>query len=433
MRAWRRSTSRQQLGREDSGIAMKFNHILVAPILSLMLITAPMAEDHSAVSLKPPARPVPAEFFGMHFHHLGGTTPWPNVPVAQWRLWDANVAWPNLEPAKNRWRFETLDAYVALASEHHVGLVLPLGLSPAWASARPQEKSTYQPGFAAEPRDIEDWRMYVRTVARHCAGRIQAYEIWNEPNLKQFWSGTVDQMVELTREASLIIRSVDPQALIISPSATQDRGTDWLAQFLRKGGGEFVDVIGYHLYVAPQPPEATVSLVSTIKRIMQESRVSEKPIWNTEAGWFLPKPFPADRAAAYVVREFIVNWAAGVQRLYWYAWDNHGWVSLETTESDSRTLKPAGQAYAAAFRWLVGSRMLACSADGEQTWICEFERDGSRQRIIWSVTGPRNIRLPSEWHVQNKELVSGEREPVSGDELGIGPEPVLVSSSDKSN
>jgi hypothetical protein len=362
----------------------------------------------------------------MHFHHVGGTTPWPEIPVAQWRLWDAYVAWPNLEPTKDRWRFQTLDAYIALAGLHHVGLVLPLGLSPAWASARPLEKSTYQLGAAAEPRDIEDWRTYVRTVARHCAGKIQAYEIWNEPNLKQFWSGTVDQMVQLTREAALIIRTVDPQAIIVSPAATQDRGTDWLAEFLKKGGGDFVDVIGYHLYVAPQTPEATMALVSTVKRLMQESGQSQKPIWNTETGWFLPKPFPPDLAAAYLVREFILTWATGVQRLYWYAWDNHGWVSLETTDRDSSTLKPAGQAYAVAFRWLVGSRMLGCSADEEQTWTCELDRDGNRQRILWNVAGPRTITLPSDWHAQSKETVLAGRQPVTGGNLVIGPEPVLV-------
>lgn len=403
--------------------------IIVASILCIVLVVPLRAEDLSIASLKPPAQQIPPDFFGMHFHHVGGTTPWPEVPVAQWRLWDTHVAWPDLEPTKNHWRFQTLDAYIALANQHHVGLILPLGLSPSWASARPFEKSTYQPGFAAEPRNIEDWRTYVRTVVRHCAGRVQAYEIWNEPNLKLFWTGTVDQMIDLTREASLIIRSVDPNAIIVSPSATQDRGADWLAEFLRKGGGEFVDVIGYHLYVAPKPPEATVVLAATVKRIMQVSGVGDKPLWNTEAGWFLPKPFPNDLAAAYLVRDYIVNWAAGVQRLYWYAWDNHGWVSLETTENDSETLKPAGQAYAVVARWLVGTRMLGCSVDEDQTWTCEFDREGNRQRILWNVVGSREIRLPHEWRVQSKQLVTGEQGPLNGDAVAIGTAPVLLLSS----
>jgi len=365
----------------------------------------------------------------MHFHHLGSTTPWPDIPIHQWRLWDAYVAWPNLEPVKGQWRFETLDKYVALAAEHHVGVLLPLGLSPGWASARPQEKSTYQPGAAAEPRNVQDWRAYVGTVVRRYKGRIQAYEIWNEPNLKQFFSGSVDQMLILTREASQIIRNIDPDALIVSPSATQDRGVSWLAEFLLKGGGAFVDVIGFHLYVAPQPPEATLALVSSVRQTMTHTGDGEKPIWNTEAGWFLPKPFPADLAPAYVVRAFIVNWAAGVQRLYWYAWDNHGWVSLETTQRDSRTLTLAGEAYAVAYRWLAGARMLSCKSDSQQRWICELDRDGHHQWILWSGAGRSSFRLPPEWHVSQRELISGATDSVRTPDIELDPAPVLLFSS----
>ena len=100
----------------------------------------------------------------MHIHHAGGTTAWPGVPVPEWRLWDARVSWPQIEPRKSQWDFRTLDAYLALAKEHDSDVLLPLGLSPQWASARPNEKSAYQPGFAAEPSDTELWRDYVTRV-----------------------------------------------------------------------------------------------------------------------------------------------------------------------------------------------------------------------------------------------------------------------------
>lgn len=402
-------------------------HIVLSLILALPLSVGPGAQPPPTIT--PPPIPIPVEFFGMHFHHLGSTTPFPSSRIAEWRLWDAYVAWPNLEPARGRWQFQTLDKYVELASEHNIGLLLPLGLSPSWASARPQEKSTYQPGAAAEPRDIGDWRIYVATVARRYKGRIHAYEIWNEPNLKQFYSGSVDQMITLTREASQIIRSVDPKAVIVSPSATQDRGVAWLAEFLLKGGGEFVDVIGYHFYVAPQPPEATLALVSSVRQTMNQTGAGDKPIWNTEAGWFLPKPFPADLAAAYVVREFVINWAAGVQRLYWYAWDNHGWVSLETTERDNRTLTPAGNAYAVASRWLSGARMLSCNTDSQQRWVCELDRDGHHEWLLWSNSGRRPFKIPDSWNVTTREDVSGASEAFTADSLDLSPAPVLVRGS----
>jgi hypothetical protein len=410
-------------------MASKIAQLALSLVCSLALLASPLAADQFVAQAQAPRKPVTADLFGMHFHHVGGTTPWPDVPVAQWRLWDAYVAWPNLQPAKNRWDFKTLDAYIQLAQEHHAALLLPLGLSPAWASARPEEKSVYRPGYAAEPRDMEDWRTYVRTVVRHCAGKVQAYEIWNEPNLKQFWTGSVDQMLQLTREAALIIRSVDPQAIIVSPSATQDRGLPWLQEFLRKGGAEYVDVIGYHLYVAPQPPEATVALASSIRRIMQSAGAAEKPLWNTEVGWFLPKPFPPDLAAAYLVRDFILNWASGVDRIYWYAWDNHGWVSLETTAADSSTLTAAGKAYAAAARWLVGRTLANCSADAAKTWTCTLSGTGPPAWIVWNASGDRTFALPADWRANFAETLAGQKTPIADGRLSIGQEPILLSAA----
>src|SRR5262249_30178829 len=152
---------------------------------------------------------------GLHFHRVDDPkpTPWPSVSVPEWRLWDAGVTWPELEPSKGQWEFGRLDRYVSLARQHGTGILLTLGGSPPWASARPQVPSHYTPGFTAEPADLNDWRTYVRTVASRYKGRIQAYEIWNEPNLKDFWSGTTDQMLTLTKEAAEIIHSLDANAI----------------------------------------------------------------------------------------------------------------------------------------------------------------------------------------------------------------------------
>ena len=43
------------------------------------------------------------------------------------------------------------------------------------------------------------------------------------------------------------------------------------------------------------------------------------------------------------------------QRVYWYAWDNHSWVTIETTGTDNKTVRPAGQAYGAIQKWLSGA------------------------------------------------------------------------------
>jgi hypothetical protein len=166
-----------------------------------------------------------------------------------------------------------------------------------------------------------------------------------------------------------------------------------------------------------------------VKRVLAEHGAAGKPIWNTETGWFMPKPFPSEElAAAYLARAYLVNWAAGVQRFYWYSWDNHGWVTLETTEKDNRTLTPAGNAYTEIFHWLVGARILRCTADEQQTWTCELERDANRQWIVWNAAGTRRFVPPASWHAQNIASLFGDHHLLTDLAFDIGPVPVRVTA-----
>jgi len=398
-------------------------------VLILTFLTAFLGSTFAS-DLPTPKAAIPASYFGMHIHHLAypGPTSWPNVSVPQWRLWDANVTWADLQPAKGQWRFEKLDGYVSLAEQHGTGLLLTLGGSPTWASAKPQLQSSYYPGFTAEPANIEDWREYVRTVVARYKGRIQAYEIWNEPNLADFWSGSIDQMLMLTREASQIIRNVDPKALVASPSATTAYGIPWLAEFLKKGGGQYVDVIGFHFYVDAQlPPEEMLAIIQRVRQVLADNGLADKPVWNTETGWLPPAKFDSDElAAAFLARAYIVNWAAGVQRFYWYAWDNQ-YVRLITYKVDTRTVTPAGRAYEIIQRWIVGTTMNDCTESAEHTWTCQLKRNGKSQWIVWNTQGKRKFDLPRTWSVASATLLLEDSHPLKAASIDIGPVPTLLT------
>ena len=387
--------------------------------------------------LEPPRAAIPANLFGMHIHHVvvksrrtGKKTPWPPVPFAGWRLWDAHVTWGNLEEKKGEWSFETLDEYLELADEHQVELVMVLGLSPRWASARRREESKYYPGAAAEPKNIEDWRNFVRTVAERYKGRLHYYELWNEPNLEGFYSGTVDKMLELSREAYRILKEVDPSIVVVSPSAAHSggNGIPWLEEYLSKGGGAYADIIGYHFYVKPAPPEAMVATIRQVQDLMVKYGVGDKPLWNTEAGWQKPKPFPSEElAAAYVGRSYILNWAAGVPRFYWYDWEHNPIFSLHMTEEDNTTLKPAAIAYEEVQKWLIGARMTKCETNSSNTWICQLTREGGyKARIVWNPEQQLPFKVPKRWGVRQIRNLAGDRSNLTGDRLEIGPSPLLL-------
>lgn len=416
----------------------------VAFVMALVLLAvragSPAPSKQAELVLERGRGIVPASYVGLHIHRAGSSTAWPSVPFASWRLWDAYAAWPWLEPTRGSWHWEAVDRLVELAGTHKVEVLLPLGLSPTWASARPTEPSAYgRPGFAAEPANLDDWRQYVETVASRYAGRVHLYEIWNEPNLPSFYSGDADQMLRLCREAYAIIKRVDPTALVVSPAATGTDGVRWLDRFLAKGGANCFDVVGFHFYVWPRAPEEIVLLVARVQEVLRAHGVSERPLWNTETGWYIvPAPLaPAGKkrpdalsegdAAATVVRALVLARAAGVERFYWYSWDH---ADMGLADSDGRPRAPA-RALAEVQRWLIGAHLLGCRRASVGTWTCGLRREGRAQWIVWNPDGTTALPNPAGWRIARQRDLSGTVRPVRSNArtIEIGPAPQLLEAA----
>src|SRR5262249_48148318 len=173
----------------------------------------------------------------------------------------------------------------------------------------------------------------------------------------------------------------------------------WLDDYLRRGGAQYADVIGYHFYVAPAEPEAMVAMIRDVQQVLGRHGVTE-PVWNTESGWLIPsrqksvmprggqglysRIINEEEAAAFVVRACILNWASGVERLYWYAWDNY---LMGLVEPDGRTVKPAGRAYEHVQEWMTGARIREGQAGSGARWGCHGTRAGGDG--AWGAAGSR--------------------------------------------
>jgi hypothetical protein len=345
--------------------------------------------------------PIPREYFGLHIHRADQGTAWPNVPFGSWRLWDAYVTWADMESAPGKWDFSRLDHYVEKARLAGVDILLPLANTPTWAAARPNEKSGYKLGNASEPARTEDWRRYVQTVAERYRGRIFNYEIWNEPNIKHHFSGSLTKLVELTCEAHRILKATDPRNMIVSPGATAGSKDhiEYIDKFLASGGKNCVDIVGHHFYVPNAPPEAMVPLIRSVKKVMAANGVGHLPLWNTETGYWIENgdgtpdhPMVSkgcwkklglnEESGGYLVRALLIARAEGVERFYWYSWDNR--YGLGMIEPSTGQPKPMANAWQNLAAELIGATELTCK-ESAGTWDCSFTQEsGEPSHIRWS-------------------------------------------------
>ena len=393
-------------------------------------------------------RTIPLTYFGLHIHRIVQTqpwypygdkiTPWPSIKFGSWRLWDAYIGWPSLEPERGKWNFKTLDKYVALAERAGIDLVLPLGLTPDWASARPAEHSNYRPGNAAEPRNIDDWRNYIRTVALRYKGRIKYYELWNEVNIPEFYSGSKEKLLELARVAYQVLKGIDPDIVFLSPSVTLDPA--WLDEYLAIGGAKYLDVLSYHFYVPQSSPEAMLPIIQKVQDIMRKHGLEKIPLWNTETGWWIAnrlktpqvgtrpnwRKLDDKRAAAYVARSLLISWPAGVSRFYWFSWDA---IDMSLIQAGSLELKPAAHAFDTMARWLAGGMIQQCNGK-EKTWTCSVvTADGKAGWFVWTEDDmDRNWNIPAAWNITGAKSIDGSLTTLNDKSIWIGAIPILLIS-----
>ncbi|MHB1098288.1 MAG: hypothetical protein ACYCZR_01920 [Burkholderiales bacterium] len=337
---------------------------------------------------------------GIHVHDPAHIEAAASTGYSAIRLWDTGTGWSSLEPQQHLWKFDRIDAYVAASEKAHLKILWTIGNTPRWASARPNEKCAYGYGCAAEPANIEDWRRYVRTIATRFRGRIECYEPWNEVSFPsdsafkrpgeggspgQFFSGSIDAMVNLARVTYEEIKHADPQACVLSPSFhSSGHWAEKFDRYLAAGGGQYFDVVSQHFYYT-DGPERSVPTIRAMRQVLAKHGLSHIPIWNTEVG----VPFTAkakewpglsmeDLVYALTLRTYLLNASEGVLRVYWYAWDNQNFGFFKSgTHFDFGSV-----AASAAVHLFDQFEAANCQPTGN-LWQCRVRAGGRRFKVVW--------------------------------------------------
>ncbi len=383
--------------------------------------------------------PIPRSFFGMHLIRLGSHTQWPSFSPGILRLSDTGTTWKDVQPSPG-WDFSSagfrrLDLYLDFVRKHSrdTELLYVLGQTPAWASSDPSAKSAYGLGHNAPPRDLDLWRDYVRTLARRYAGRIRYWELWNEPDYAPHYSGTVEQMIQLARIAQEELKAADPANKLVSPGLTSSQGMAWLDKFLASGGGQYVDIIGYHWYFNTSP-EGLVSSIDNVRQLLNNYGLGHKELWNTEGApgcdpnvvaceTFVPT---VQQVRSVTPRALMLMWSRGVSNFNYYFWERTEALARQV-ESDFVTITQGGIAYREMVNWMKGARLVDSYRINHQIYVFRMNRDTENYVILWSTTGNTVVNLPSDWAVSTvRTLTGGESTIPSSRQITIGLEPVML-------
>ena len=368
----------------------------------------------SLVGSAGPGTVVTPQLFGMHAKCFGNTRTicrkrggaYPSVPFGSFRIWDSKETWAQVQPSRGTFAFRDLDATVERIRANGQQVVYVLAMTPEWASARPADSNYAGRGALAEPKDLADWTRFVSTVAKRYKGRIGAYEIWNEPNIRSYWTGTPEKLAEMTVLARDAIKAADPAAQVVGPSlSARDKGSmPWFAAYLGAGAAKALDVVSMHAYPpAGVSSEDMYALVGTVRAQAVSAGMSQAtPIWVTEAGAGRTQKPPAksrlysgEAADGLVARAYLNALYQKAARAYWYAWDDREYSGTYLVEADRKTRTRAADAYAQTYSWLVGSVFHGCTVTGA-LYRCRISWPTSSAEIVWSSKGTETYQVPAD-------------------------------------
>jgi polysaccharide biosynthesis protein PslG len=268
--------------------------------------------------------------------------------------------------------FSRYDALTSAAAARGLRVLGTLAYAPRWARSDACKDS-----FPCQPRDPAQYARYAEKTAAHFRGRIDHWEIWNEPNISGFWRPRPSAALytALLKAAYPRIKAANPGAVVLagatSPApndGTQIDEVTFLEQVYVAGGGGHFDAWSHHPYTHPAPPGnvhpdcAWYQIYGSkpnIRDTMKAHGDGAKKVWGTEYGpptAGSPGSVSEATQAQWVTKAYSLwssyDWAGP---LFWYAdrdqlplgasgdaWNYYGLLREDFSP------KPAWSAYRAA-------------------------------------------------------------------------------------
>lgn len=258
------------------------------------------------------------------------------------RLW---FEWRRLEPENGVFRWEETDRIVDAAVRNGIRCMPIFGTEfftyrdkkesderlrlPQWLVEKSKIQDCAMPHFTAAGRKtalppVDLWERMIAAVVSRYKGRIETYEILNEPNLYL----TPAELMVYLKSAYRTIKKIDPSCRVVGACVTGDFNAHILEYgraLMGLGAAKYCDVISFHPYNnlfedSRAPGDA---MIFELKKTMAESGGENRPLWNTELYYLNPHSEGGNDAEngpvyhpGYLVRRYLLDAACGIQRIY---------------------------------------------------------------------------------------------------------------------
>lgn len=297
-------------------------------------------------------------------------------------------------------------------------------------------------------QDAADWYTDLKNhVSTTFPGMKFEVEGPNEPVTQgNFFTGTIEELANYQAAFSQGLLAATPPGLRVGPGLNYAGGNtspptvriaDGLVYLLSTAGSggvgisPVVDTYNFHGYTSSQNPETSYFdanaspqsfNIPNMKTVLAANGMGGKPLWNSEGGWGtfvgLSTNVCAFDYVAFVARYYLVQLIEGVQRVFWYSFDNFNWGQMwipGTQYVGCVTVNNGGTGYA------VGNLINPTAAT--TTYAAQYQVRLAPGGVVTSL----NIVNPGSYTTTPPPATNGATSALSGTGTGLTVDTTMIS------
>jgi hypothetical protein len=225
------------------------------------------------------------------------------------------ISWGELETTRGKFVDDTkYDLSADIQTKNGLKVYQVFHATPVWA----QEVKVAH----SFPDDLRDVYNFGAEMARRYKGKVDAWEVWNEPDISVFSDELGDSYASMLKAMYLGFKSVDPDLLVLSCSFAMGPG-NFADTIFQNDVGNYFDIYNYHVY---DDWKKHVDRALNHINLMKKYGLENKPIWLTEAGRPIRRQddmveYNVEQGrdvAEFLPKAIITSLLAGVDKYFWF-------------------------------------------------------------------------------------------------------------------
>lgn len=227
------------------------------------------------------------------------------------------IPWAGINPIPGYYNWSQSDYMINAADARGMGVLAVITTTPGWAN------SPDAPGVYGAPASAAAYGQFAGLAAQRYAGKVGAYEIWNEPNAALYYGPQPDPAgyTQLLKAAYPAIKAADPNATVIGgvvgSTITHENLTlnpvTFVDEMYENGAQGYFDALSFHPYQYTTPfslgaynPNNPIVQLSDIHNLMVANGDGGKLIWASEYGE--PTSVAGEANQAAYTQDMLTTW-----------------------------------------------------------------------------------------------------------------------------